>query len=376
MSKRTAIIVGNYGPSLYSFRGRLMAELVKRGYRVLGCAPELDQDTQDRLMSLGVETRDLPMRRGATNPLDDLRLFWRLYRFFRTERPDVVLTYTIKPVVYGNMAARLACVPRKASIIAGLGSSFPVNGGVRLVGAVAKSLYALAMQACDIVCFQNPDDLNVFYDQGLISRADEAHVVSGSGVDLSEYPVAPLPPRPRFILVGRMIAEKGVREFRSAAANLRVRHPGASFALAGWCDTDNPGGIAREEIDKWVADGDIDYLGAVSHVRSLLADASVFVLPSYYREGTPRTILEAMSMGRAIITTDSPGCRETVMDGINGFLLPVRDVAALEDAMERFIDDPELQVAMGHESRRLCEERFDVNIVNDHILSSLLKDGH
>ena len=194
-------------------------------------------------------------------------------------------------------------------------------------------------------------------------------VVNGSGIDLAEYAVAPVPAAPRFLLIARLLGDKGVREYAEAARRLRRQHPQARFSLVGWID-DSPDAIAQRELDGWVAEGALEFLGRLADVRPAIAAASVYVLPSYH-EGTPRTVLEAMAMGRAIITTDAPGCRETVMEGNNGLLIPVRSVPALVEAMERFIAEPGLAERMGRRSRQVAEAKYDVRKVNAVMLREM-----
>jgi glycosyltransferase involved in cell wall biosynthesis len=194
-------------------------------------------------------------------------------------------------------------------------------------------------------------------------------VVNGSGVDVREYAPAPVPDGPRFLLIARLLGDKGVREYAQAAKRIRAQRPDVVFSLVGWID-DSPDAIGRPELDAWVAEGALNYAGRLDDVRPAIAGCSVYVLPSYH-EGTPRTVLEAMAMGRAIITTDAPGCRETVKDGHNGYLVPVKSVAALVEAMQRFIDDPGLAARMGDSSRIVAVEKYDVGRVNAILLRQM-----
>jgi glycosyltransferase involved in cell wall biosynthesis len=217
--------------------------------------------------------------------------------------------------------------------------------------------------------FQNPDDRNLFVASGLVPSTLPVTLINGSGVDLAAYSPCPLPDEPVFLLIARLLADKGLREYQRAARRLKARYPRARFLLAGDLDP-NPLSISAEELAKWRADGAIEYLGRLEDVRPAYAAALVYVLPSY-REGTPRTVLEAMAMGRPIVTTDAPGCRETVVDGVNGFLVPVRDDAALETALERFILDPSLADRMGRESLAIAREKYDVHKVNAVIMAAM-----
>ncbi|MGH6915423.1 MAG: glycosyltransferase family 4 protein, partial [Geminicoccales bacterium] len=232
------------------------------------------------------------------------------------------------------------------------------------------ALYRASLACCRSVFFQNQDDLDEFRRLGIVSERQELIRVDGSGVDTDYYGFArPQPEPPTFLLIARLLRDKGIVEYAEAARRLRAQYPQARFQLLGPVD-DNPSAVAAAELDRWRAEGAIDYLGAADDVRPYLRASSVYVLPSY-REGMPRTVLEAMSTGRAIITTDTPGCRETVVPGANGYLVPVRDADALAVAMRRFITRPDLAIAMGAQSREIALQRFDVRRVNAVMLKAM-----
>lgn len=366
----TVLVLGGYAESLLNFRGPLLSALVGAGHRVIAAAPEDDARVVAGLSALGITYRQVPLSRTGLNPLRDLRSLRALRRLVREERPDVVLAYTIKPVIYGLIAARLVGVRRRHALITGLGYAFTGDGvRQRLVRWVACRLYRLALAGAETVFFQNPDDLACFRALGLV-QARQAALVAGSGVDLAQFSPAPPVTGPiRFLLIARLLADKGIREFIAAARLVRARYPQAGFQLVGPRDP-NPAAISDVEIADWQREGIVDYRGACADVRPFIAEASVYVLPSY-REGTPRTVLEAMAMARPIITTDAPGCRETVREGVNGFLVPVADAQALAQAMIRFIVDPSLITTMGAQSRAMAEERFDVHLVNRVMLERM-----
>lgn len=365
-------MIAGYAPSLQGFRGPLIAALQARGLQVHVAAPDLPAGTSLRqaLEAQGLVVHHIPLQRAGQNPLADLRSLWALWRLMRRVRPAYVLGYTIKPVIYGTLAAWLARVPRRFALITGLGYAFTAQRARSRLGRLVQRLYVLALARAHGVFFQNPDDAALFGRLGLLAPDAAVCVVNGSGVDVAAFAPAPLPAGgPHFLLIARLLGDKGVREYAQAAAQVRAQHPAARFALVGWID-DNPDAIAQHELDAWMASGTIEYAGRLQDVRPAVAACSVYVLPSY-REGTPRTNLEAMAMGRAIITTDAPGCRETVVDGDNGFLVPVKSADALAQAMLRFAQSPALASRMGLRSRQLAEEKYDVHKVNAVMLQAM-----
>lgn len=366
------LLIASYRDSLIVFRGELIRALLARKVQVHVAAPGLnDSDGVCRtLAEWGVVCHALPLERTGTSVLADLRLLRGLRRLMCAVRPDAVLGYTIKPVVYGTLAAWSCRVSRRFALVTGLGYAFvrdDARGGLR---RIVQMLYRHALRRAHKVFFQNPDDERLFRARGLLPARVPAVVVNGSGVDVDAYAQASIPAGPLiFLMIARLLGDKGVREYVMAAALIRSNRPDARFRLAGWID-ENPDAIRQEELDRWIADGTIDYLGKLDDVRPAIASSAVYVLPSY-REGTPRTVLEAMSMGRAIITTDTPGCRETVIDGENGYLVPIRTVDALANAMKRFIDDQQLAMRMGRQSRRIAEEKYDVHKINAVMLREM-----
>jgi glycosyltransferase involved in cell wall biosynthesis len=299
-----------------------------------------------------------------------LRLALRL----RGLRVDMSFAYFIKPVIYGTLAAWLARVPRRFAMIEGLGYAFTPSSDAepwrrRVLRQMVSRMYQMGLKRAEKVFFLNDDDIMAFVSQGIVPNA-KAIKLGGIGVDLAEWQ-APPPPTTYpvvFLLVARLLREKGILEYAQAARQVKARYPQVRFVLLGGLDP-NPGGLSRHQVEAWVAEGLLEWPGHVE-VKPWLAQASVFVLPSY-REGVPRSTQEAMAMSRPVITTDAPGCRETVVEGENGFLVPVRDVEALAQRMLRFIEQPALIASMGARSRQLAEERFDVNKINARILAVL-----
>ena len=366
------LFVAGFAESIVSFRGALIGELVRAGCEVHVAAPgmALFPEIGPRLGLPVDRLHDIPMARAGTNPLSDAGTMFALYRLMRAIQPDAVLPYTIKPVIYGTLAAWLARVPRRFALVTGLGYAF-TGEKKGLVKRIVHRLYALSLMRATKVFFQNPDDDQLFRQLGILPASVPSVVVNGSGVDVSSYAQVPLPAAaPSFLLIARLLGDKGVREYANAAARIKKRYPQARFLLVGWID-ENPDAIGQDELDRWVKDGVIEFLGKLSDVRPAIAATTVYVLPSCYREGTPRTVLEAMAMGRAVITTDAPGCRETVIDGENGYLIPVRSVDVLTEAMARFVDEPELAARMGARSRQLAVEKYDVNKVNAVMLREM-----
>lgn len=366
------LLIASLADSLINFRGPLIAALQSVGLQVHVAAPGLSEGDpiRQQLQERGVVVHNVALRRTGTNPVADLHTLWSLWRLMRRVRPDYVLGYTIKPVIYGSLAAWLAGVPKCFALITGLGYAFQQQGEGRALQALVQRLYALALARVQTVFFQNPDDEALFRQRALVTPGARTCVVNGSGVDVAAFAVAPLPPGPPcFLLIARLLGDKGVREYAQAARRIRSAHPGVRCLLVGWIDT-NPDAIAQHEIDAWVREGTLEFMGRLADVRPAIAACSVYVLPSY-REGTPRTVLEAMAMGRAVITTDAPGCRETVVDGENGFLVPVRDADALAQAMLKFLHDPDLAMRMGARARVIAEEKYDVHQVNAVMLREM-----
>ena len=370
-SKRV-VIVGGYAPALISFRGDLIAAMTASGHEVIACAPGDDARVDQALQARGARYQPIQLSRSGTNPIADLSTLHGLWRLFRHLRPDVVLSYTPKAVIYGSGAARLAGVPHIFAMITGLGYAFIEGPELkrRILRQVSTRLYRASLAGCDKIFFQNGDDLEEFRQTGIVANSKHLVRVDGSGVDTSHFDfVPPSKETPTFLLIARLLRDKGIVEYVEAARQLRDAYPQARFQLLGPPDP-NPAGLSLELVRQWQADGAITYLGETSDVRPHLQASTVYVLPSY-REGMPRTVLEAMSTGRAIITSDAPGCRETVVEGRNGFLVPARDAGALRDAMERFLQKPGLAATMGEQSRAMAEQRFDVNRVNACMLEAM-----
>ena len=364
------MVIAGYAPSLINFRGPLLKAMREKGYQVVCAAPENDAEVKHKLEEMGISYFPVPLERTGLNPLADLRGALALLRLIRLERPDVVLSYTIKPVVFGSLMAKWGGVKNIFSLVTGLGYAFTAQGfKARVVQLVVRALYRMALRTNKATFFQNPDDLELFVSGGLVSRS-QTRLVSGSGVDLEHYARAALPiGEITFLLIARLLKEKGIFEYVEAARALKVKYPKLRFVLVGPLDS-NPSGLSAATLEQWQKEGVIEYRGTQTDVRPELARCHVYVLPSY-REGTPRTVLEAMAVGRAIVTTDAPGCRETVVHGLNGFLVPVANSGALANAMERFVLSPELIGQMGEVSVQMVRDRYDVHKVNVQMLEAM-----
>lgn len=369
--KHVFFVAGN-ARSLAANRGDLIRAMLDAGHRVSAAVPS--EDYLARVESLGAEIHKFDLGRKGLNPFRDLLMAWRLRGIIRRARPDMVFTYTVKPVIWGTLAARLAGVKHSYAMITGLGAAFaePVTLKGRLLRAAVALLYRMGAAGSTRIFFQNPDDLQDFVDLGILRDRRKAVRVMGSGVNMAHYPRQPLPAgAPVFLFIGRMIEDKGIADFCDAARQVRARFPETRFVAVGPHDPHLLNSVSAELLESWKTEGVVEFTGGVDDVRPWLAACSVFVLPSYYREGTPRSALEAMATGRAVITADSPGSRETVREGENGFLVPPRDPQALARAMSRFCEEPGLAHNMGEASFRRIETEYDVRLVNRMILETM-----
>jgi glycosyltransferase involved in cell wall biosynthesis len=388
---RIAVVAG-YAPSLVHFRGPLLAAFKARGHEVIALAPPEPGGglaTEAALRAMRIPLLRYQLDRGGMNPLRDLRTLQALRSHFLALKPGLVLSYTIKPVIYGSFAARLAKVPRAASLITGLGYAFgglsenlgdalpgqPQTVSRRCLTELVTRMYAKALEHNRAVIFQNPDDRDLFQRLNILSPGQRVAVVGGSGVDLDRF--APAPPLlahpetggPVFTCVARLLWAKGVGVFVEACRMLKRKYPQAVCRLIGPAD-DVPDAVPQDMLRRWREDRVVEILEPVEDIRPVLAASSVFVLPSY-REGTPRSSLEAMAMARPVVTTDVPGCRQTVEDGVTGFLAPPFEPGELMRAMERYVLEPELIAQQGAAARRLAEERFDAARVTEAMLAVL-----
>jgi glycosyltransferase involved in cell wall biosynthesis len=350
-----------------NFRGPLLEALVRKGYAVHVTAPDISQNLAKQLHEMGVTSHNLALKRTSRGLTSDIAYAWALLKLMRAIKPDRVLGYTVKPNIWGSLAAALARIP-SFSWVTGLGYLFIEGDGMgrKLTQVLAQRLYRVATRCNTNVIFQNPDDQADFIEKKCLSDISKAAMVNGSGVDTDHFSVCPLPTEPIFLLIARLLRSKGVLEFAEACKQLRTDLPDARFQIAGMID-EGPDALGLADVEAMVAAG-VEYLGELKDVRPALAACSVYVLPSW-REGTPRTVLEAMAMGRPIITTDAPGCRQTTRDGENGILVPVNDPKRLAEAMRQLAVDPALRSRFGEYSRQRAEDIYSVGKVNDALMA-------
>jgi glycosyltransferase involved in cell wall biosynthesis len=370
---RSCAIVSSQAFSLINFRGSVIRGMVDAGVHVYALAPDYDDELRQKVVELGAHPVNFNLSRTGINPIRDGLDTFRLALLLRRLRPDVTLGYFIKPVIFGTLAAWLAGVPYRVAMIEGLGYVFTSTGGAeplrrKLLRGLVSRLYRFALARAHKIIFLNQDDIDEFVEAGLLQQRKVVKL-GGIGVNLADWPLTQPAKEPiTFLLAARLLREKGIVEFAGAAELVKARYPAVRFVLLGGLDP-NPGSLSAAEVNAWVEQGLLEWPGHVN-VKPWLAKATVYVLPSY-REGVPRSTQEAMAMGRPVITTNVPGCRETVDDGINGFLVPVRDVPALAAAMLRLIENPALISSMGLESRRIAEERFDEAKINARLMRVL-----
>jgi glycosyltransferase involved in cell wall biosynthesis len=363
------VILGAKPRSLINFRGDLISSLVQAGHRLTAMSAPAEDEIVQEVEQLGASFRSYPVNRRGQSPMQDLRTMLALRRDFADLKPDIVLAYTIKPVIWGGLALRRHKHVSFFALITGLGFAFQGQSLARkAITRMVSRLYRAALARSEKVIFQNTDNRNAFVQRGIVDP-EKCRIVPGSGVNTDRFVFAPLPSSaPVFLSIGRLLKEKGFREFAQAARLVKEEYPKARFQILGGEDPSSDG-ISLKEIKEWEDQGLVEYLGVTDDVRPYLAACHVYVLASYYGEGLPRTIIEAMAVGRSVITTDNVGCRETVEEGKNGFLVPVKDGLALAERMKWFLQHLEKMEKMGRESRRMVEDRFNVQIINEQMMN-------
>jgi len=362
-------VLSSHTPSLFWFRMDMMKGFINNGHAVLAVGSDSEKNWKQQFKAFGIDYRQLHVERNGMNPLRDYRTFLELFRFMKDEKPDKIFTYQAKTIVYGCIAAHLNGIKEIYPLVAGLGSVFRGTGVKNhVIKTIMKIEYRVAFKCCKKVFFQNNDDKEEFINLQLI-RADKTAVINGSGVNLEKFTPALPPDKPAFLYIGRLIRDKGVLEYLEACRIIKKKYPQVRCMLVGPYDS-NPSAVKPDELKPYLEEGIIEYYGEQSDVRPFISQCSTYVLPSYH-EGTPKTVLEAMAMERSIITSDAPGCRETVLDGVNGYLVKIKDIKGIADKMEFLISTPDLNRKMGENSLRIVKNKYDVNTVNHSIMQTM-----
>jgi len=358
------IIVAPISDSLINFRGDLIEDIKNKGCKVITVSPAPSEEYSNIFKQKKISNISINFKRNKMNPLNDLILLVKLFKIFKKQSPDIILSYAIKPVIWSGLASKF-CKTDFYALITGLGFAFQGTSFKRkLLTRLVVFLYRVALKKSKAVIFQNKDNLNLFVDKGIVPIS-KTYLVNGSGVDIEKFNVEAFPKGSiNFLCLSRLLTEKGLREYAAASKIVKKKFPSVIFNLVGAEDT-SPDAIPLDEVNRWSEY--INYKGSTMDVRSHIKNSHVYVLPSYH-EGIPRSTLEAMSMGRAVITTDATGCKETVENGINGFKVSVRSINELAEKMIWFIEHPEQIELMGIESRRIAVEKFDVHKVNKKML--------
>lgn len=366
--KKSIVVLSSHTPSLFRFRIDMMREFARRGYAVYALANEPEAQWTDRFKENDMVYQEISVDRNGVNPFQDKKTLDSIKEKLAVIKPAKIFTFQAKTVIYGALAANALGMTEVYPLVAGIGSVFLSDSvKTRAVRSVMVSLYKRSMKKCPVVFFQNQDDEQVFRKHGIV-KEQKVVMLHGSGVNTEKFRRSPLPDQPAFLCISRLIRDKGVYEYLEACRRIKTEYPAIRCLLVGPYDT-NPSALKAEELQPFI-DAGIEYCGEQDDVRPFIEQCSVFILPSY-REGTPKANLEAMACGRAVITTDAPGCKETVVDGKNGFLVPVRDVDAVYTKMKWFIENPAAAEEMGSEGRKMVEKTFDVRKVNQTICEAM-----
>ena len=369
-------LIGTVASSLYGFRADLIHDLLKKGHQVYAFTSEYTADDLKKIEQLGAFPVTYGLNRGGLNPLSDIVATYKLSKKIREIKPDLVFSYFSKPVIFGTIAAKLAKVPQIIGMLEGLGYTFTqqpegLSKKTELIKKVQVLLYKFALPHLDKLIFLNPDDPKDLVDEYTIN-IKKVEVLGGIGLNLFEYKYSSeYPKEMNFIFIARLLAEKGIHDYTKAAKIVKNKYPHTKFIVLGAIDKEALGALTESELKNLIETNIIEYPGHVNNVSEWIENSSVFVLPSYYREGVPRSTQEAMAIGRAVITTDVPGCRETVENGVNGFLVPKWNPEALAEKMIYFIEYPEQIEKMGYESYKIAQEKFDAEKVNQRLMNIL-----
>jgi len=366
MTKRLLFVV-NVDWFFVSHRLPIALAAMKNGYEVhLACALT---NKAEQLQALGIKLHELPLSRSGTSVKAELKSFYAIYRLVKQLQPEVIHMVTIKPVLYAGIASRLLSVKTRVASISGLGFVFIAQGTkAALLRSLVARLYRLALRRDNTqVIFQNPNDRDLFLKQGII-ESHQTVMIRGSGVSLADYPVCPEPQEtPVVMLVARLLIDKGVLEFVEAARQLKAKHTNVRMVLVG--DTDeNPKSVHSKQLEEWTKQGIVEHWGYSTDVAQTMAQSHIIVLPSY-REGLPKSLIEAAACGRAVITTDVPGCRDAITPDVSGLLVPVKNAVALTHAIEELLQNPDKRQQMGLAGRALAEQAFSIeNVIQSHLM--------
>lgn len=365
-NSKKMMVIAPKAKSIINFRGDLIKEIIKRGYEVIVVCPEHGQE--ENLKKIGVKkVIVIKMNKTSINVFSNIQYYKELKKTIELERPDKIFAYTIKPVIFGCIAAKKCKVEDIYPMLPGIGMVYLKNDmKTKIIRIICGIAYKKALKNAKKVIFQNSDDKAEFLKRKYL-KEEKCEVVDGSGVNLERFSRNPLPKENIFVMVSRILKEKGVIEYCKAAKIVKSKYPNAEFLYLG-AEDNTHNSLKLKDIEEYTNDNIVKYCGTTDDVPSFLKKVTVSVLPSYYREGIPRTLLEALAMGRPIITTNSVGCKETVKDGKNGFLVPIKDVNALAEKMTYMIEHRVELERMSDESYKYCKERFDVNIINKRML--------
>jgi len=339
MSEKRILLIASLAASLTHFRGDFIKDLIANGYKVYGAAPEMEDEIKERLIALNATPIALNMQRTGLNPFKDIKAIFEIKSIIKKNQINIVFPYTIKPVIYGSIAARMLKVPT-FSLITGLGYTFSgMSFKAKSLQKVTQFLYRIGLKRNKVVIFQNVDDYQLFLKKRILKPHRKYEIVSGSGVNLNKYSFREKTNNGeaiRFMFVGRLIYEKGILQLIKAANKIKPIYPKAEFHVFGTVK-DSPSAIDPNILNESIKKGDIIYHGKKNNIEDYLKTSDIFILPTFYREGIPRSILEALSIGMPIITTDSPGCRETVLKDENGILITPRNLESLVSSIEFFL---------------------------------------
>lgn len=363
------LVLSSHTKSLFWYRMDMMQAFVKSGYKVFAAGPDEERVWKDKFKEYNIEYFHISVLRTGINPLEDLKTFKSIKTLMQNIEPDKVFVYQAKTIVYGCLAANNCHIGEVYPMVAGLGSIFRSSGLKNMLARpIMYLLYKLAFGFSKKVFFQNEDDKQFLLKRKILS-SNKIVLINGTGVNLGRFKPTPLPSQITFLFIGRLLKDKGIKEYLSACEIIKNKYPSVRCLLVGPYDT-NPSAIKSKDLKTYTEKNIVEYFGEQFDVRPYIEQCTTFVLPSYH-EGTPKTVLEAMAMGRAIITTDAPGCRETVKNGINGLLVKVKDVKDLVDKMEYVILNPEMNIKFGKNSFELAKEKYDVNKINYKIMSTM-----